>query len=154
MAMVCRCGSFSRSLFSAVRSLPGTSSPSSFSPSTLVRSHLHQLLTPPLQYVVASSARFYSRRSVWKGPFVDAFLMKSKMEKKKDLANRKIWSRRSTILPEFVNSTVRIYNGKTHVRCKITEDKVGHKFGEFASTRKRKVSRPGNTKGAKTKGKK
>ena len=53
--------------------------------------------------------------------------------------NRKIWSRRSTILPEFVGCTFRIYNGKTHFRCKITEDKVGHKFGEFALTRKRKV---------------
>lgn len=50
----------------------------------------------------------------------------------------KIWSRRSTILPEFVGSSVRIYNGKTFVRCKITEGKVGHKFGEFSFTRKRR----------------
>ena len=58
------------------------------------------------------------------------------MKKKKDLLlNRKIWSRRSSILPEFVNCSVRIYNGKSPVRCKITEGKVGHKFGEFASTR-------------------
>ena len=71
-------------------------------------------------------------RSVWKVPFVDAFLMK----KKNAALNRKIWSRRSTILPEYVDSSVRIYNGKTHVRCKITEGKVGHKFGEFAFTRK------------------
>ncbi|KAH0943091.1 hypothetical protein HID58_002728 [Brassica napus] len=71
-------------------------------------------------------------RSVWKDPFVDAFLMK----KKNAALNRKIWSRRSTILPEYVDSSVRIYNGKTHVRCKITEGKVGHKFGEFAFTRK------------------
>ncbi|CAL9241487.1 unnamed protein product [Arabidopsis halleri] len=71
-------------------------------------------------------------RSVWKDPFVDAFLMK----KKNAALNRKIWSRRSTILPEYVDSAVRIYNGKTHVRCKITEGKVGHKFGEFAFTRK------------------
>lgn len=70
-------------------------------------------------------------RSVWKDPFVDAFLMK-----KNAALNRKIWSRRSTILPEYVDSSVRIYNGKTHVRCKITEGKVGHKFGEFAFTRK------------------
>ena len=54
------------------------------------------------------------------------------MKKKRDLLlNRKIWSRRSSILPEFVNCSVRIYNGKTPVRCKITEGKVGHKFGEF-----------------------
>ena len=71
-------------------------------------------------------------RSVWKDPFVDAFLMK----KKNAALNRKIWSRRSTILPEYVDSSVRIYNGKTHVRCKITEGKVGHKIGEFAFTRK------------------
>ncbi|CAN6812029.1 unnamed protein product [Brassica oleracea] len=71
-------------------------------------------------------------RSVWKDPFVDAFLM----NKKNAALNRKIWSRRSTILPEYVDSSVRIYNGKTHVRCEITEGKVGHKFGEFAFTRK------------------
>ncbi|KAF8099973.1 hypothetical protein N665_0234s0020 [Sinapis alba] len=71
-------------------------------------------------------------RSVWKDPFVDAFLMK----KRNAALNRKIWSRRSTILPEYVDSSVGIYNDKTHVRCKITEGKVGHKFGEFAFTRK------------------
>ncbi|CDY53209.1 BnaC03g74030D [Brassica napus] len=71
-------------------------------------------------------------RSVWKDPFVDALLM----NKKNAALNRKIWSRRSTILPEYVDSSVRIYNGKTHVRCEITEGKVGHKFGEFAFTRK------------------
>ncbi|CDY50105.1 BnaC01g43530D [Brassica napus] len=58
------------------------------------------------------------------------------MKKKNAALNRKIWSRRSTILPEYVDSSVRIYNGKTHVRCKITEGKVGHKIGEFAFTRK------------------
>ena len=64
------------------------------------------------------------------------------MKKKRDLLlNRKIWSRRSSISPEFVDCSVRIYNGKTSVRCKITEGKVGHKFGEFASTRKRRLSR-------------
>ncbi|KAL6178648.1 hypothetical protein ACLB2K_047640 [Fragaria x ananassa] len=72
------------------------------------------------------------------GAFVDAFLMKMKTNKEL-LMNKKIWSRRSTILPEFVGCTVRIYNGKTHVRCKITEEKVGHKFGEFAMTRKRRL---------------
>lgn len=69
--------------------------------------------------------------------------------------NRKIWSRRSTILPEFVGCTFQIYNGKTHVKCKITEEKVGHKFGEFAMTRKRRVrvqqksKVPGKKKGKK-----
>ncbi|RAL42334.1 unnamed protein product [Cuscuta campestris] len=76
-------------------------------------------------------------RSIWKGSFVDAFLLRLK-ENKEQLTNKKIWSRRSTILPEFVGSVVRIYNGKNFVRCKITEGKVGHKFGEFAMTRKRR----------------
>ncbi|WMV46542.1 hypothetical protein MTR67_039927 [Solanum verrucosum] len=62
------------------------------------------------------------RRSIWKGSFVDAFLLR--MKKKRDLLfNRKIWSRRSSISPEFVDCSVRIYNGKTPVRCKITEGK-------------------------------
>ncbi|KAL4606085.1 hypothetical protein ACB092_09G077700 [Castanea dentata] len=92
------------------------------------------------------------RRSIWKGSFVDAFLLR--MKKKRDLLlNRKIWPRRSSILPEFVNCSERIYNGKTPVRCKITEGKVGHKFGEFASTRKRILSRtnigPGRKRGKK-----
>nr|YP_010944066.1 ribosomal protein S19 [Leucomeris decora]YP_010944118.1 ribosomal protein S19 [Nouelia insignis]WLW15704.1 ribosomal protein S19 [Leucomeris decora]WLW15754.1 ribosomal protein S19 [Nouelia insignis] len=91
------------------------------------------------------------RRSIWKGSFVDAFLLR--MKKKRDLLlNRKIGSRRSSsILPEFVDCSVRIYNGKTPVRCKITEG--GHKFGEFSSTRKRRSSRtnigPGRKKGKK-----
>jgi small subunit ribosomal protein S19 len=78
------------------------------------------------------------RSHFYDGAFVDAFLMKMKNNKEL-LMNRKIWSRRSTILPEFVGCTVRIHNGKTHVRCKITEEKVGHKFGEFAMTRKRRL---------------
>ncbi|KAK6925292.1 Ribosomal protein S19/S15 [Dillenia turbinata] len=80
------------------------------------------------------------RRSIWKGSFIDAFLLRMK-KKRESLLNRKIWSRRSSISPEFVDCSVRIYNGKTPVRCKITEGKVGHKFGEFASTRKRRLSR-------------
>ncbi|CAN0901144.1 Ribosomal protein S19, mitochondrial [Linum grandiflorum] len=87
-------------------------------------------------------------RAMWKGPFVDAFLLKLK-NKGEPLANRKIWSRRSVILPEFLNSTVRIYNGKTFVRCKITEGKVGHKFGEFALTRRRKKMRGSDPKASK-----
>nr|AKI85085.1 ribosomal protein S19 [Geranium maderense] len=73
-------------------------------------------------------------RSRWKDPFVDACLFKIK-DNRKLLANKKVWSRRSTILPEFVGLTMQVYNGKNHVRCKITEGKVGHKFGEFAMTR-------------------
>nr|WRY69243.1 ribosomal protein S19 [Elaeis guineensis] len=90
------------------------------------------------------------RRSIWKGSFVDAFLLR--MKKKRDLLlSRKIWSRRSSISPEFVDCSVLIYNGKTPVRCKITEGKVGHKFGEFASTRKRRPSRTFKGKGRKGK---
>ncbi|WMV46533.1 hypothetical protein MTR67_039918 [Solanum verrucosum] len=63
------------------------------------------------------------RRSIWKGSFVDAFLLR--MKKKRDLLfNRKIWSRRSSISPKFVDCSVRIYNGKTPVCCKITEGKA------------------------------
>lgn len=91
-------------------------------------------------------------QSTWRGSFIDGFLFKTK--KNRDLlVNKKIWSRRSTIWPEFANSTVRIYNGKAFVRCKLTEGKVGHKFGEFALTRKRRPRT--NTGGqAKKKGKK
>nr|CAN71463.1 hypothetical protein VITISV_017694 [Vitis vinifera] len=80
------------------------------------------------------------QQSIWKGSFVDAFLLR--MKNKRDLLlNRKIWSHRSSISSDFVDCSVRIYNGKTPIRCKITEGKVGHKFGEFASTRKRRPSR-------------
>ncbi|MED6110725.1 hypothetical protein PIB30_045507 [Stylosanthes scabra] len=72
-----------------------------------------------------------------KPAFIDAFLHKMRNNKTL-LMNKTIWSRRSTILPEFVDTTVKIYNGKTTIRCKINEGKVGHKFGEFALTRKRK----------------
>lgn len=83
------------------------------------------------------NSKIMPRRSLWKGSFVDAFL--AELKNKKDvLANKKIWSRRSSILPEFLNTTVRIYNGRNFVRCKVTEEKVGHKFGEFALTRKRR----------------
>nr|BEI32523.1 ribosomal protein S19 [Weissia exserta] len=69
-------------------------------------------------------------RSVWKGPFVDACLFKQKK------IRWKIWSRRSCILPQFVGRYAQIYNGRGSVGLKITEEMVGHKFGEFASTRK------------------
>ncbi|KAJ8769583.1 hypothetical protein K2173_005186 [Erythroxylum novogranatense] len=95
-------------------------------------------------------SNFTQSRFVSRIPFVDGFLMKMK-QNNKSINNKKIWSRRSTILPEFVNTTVRIYNGKTFVRCKITEGKVGHKFGEFAMTRKRRKIAPANTKQGKKK---
>ncbi|KAG5400124.1 hypothetical protein BRARA_D00780 [Brassica rapa] len=58
------------------------------------------------------------------------------MKKEKAALKKKIWSRSSTILPGHVGSSVRIYNGNTHVHCKITEGKIEHKFGGFAFARK------------------
>jgi len=71
-------------------------------------------------------------RSLWKGPFVDANMFTGL-----DKTNKRIWSRRSVIVPQFVNKTVSIHNGKSFISLLITEDMVGHKFGEFAITRKR-----------------
>jgi small subunit ribosomal protein S19 len=93
---------------------------------------------------------FMPRRSIWKGSFVDAFLDRMK-KKRESLMSRKIWSRRSSISPEFVDCSVLIYNGKTFVRCKITEGKVGHKFGEFALTRRRRPHQTNRGKGRKGK---
>ena len=76
-------------------------------------------------------------RSVWKGPFVDPSLLK-KVEKLKDQSNRqpiKTWSRKSTIIPEFVGYSFLIYNGKKFIPIKISEEMVGHKLGEFSPTR-------------------
>ena len=76
-------------------------------------------------------------RSVWKGPFVDGFLLKKAEEARtsgrKDVI--KTWSRRSTILPQFVGLTFNVYNGRKHVPVSVNEDMVGHKLGEFAPTR-------------------
>ncbi len=76
-------------------------------------------------------------RSLKKGPFVDAHLMK-KVEAQKDLEKKKViktWSRRSTIFPNFVGHTIAVYDGRKHVPVYIQEDMVGHKLGEFAPTR-------------------
>ena len=76
-------------------------------------------------------------RSVWKGPFVEESLIK-KVEKEKSAPSRKpikTWSRKSTILPDFVGISFLIYNGKKFIPITISEDMVGHKFGEFAPTR-------------------
>jgi small subunit ribosomal protein S19 len=73
-------------------------------------------------------------RSVWKGPYVDPSLLRSTQIK------RKLWSRRSCVLPQFVGCFTQIYNGTKWIGLKITEDMVGHKFGEFASTRKKKLA--------------
>ena len=76
-------------------------------------------------------------RSVWKGPFVDPSLLK-KVEKLKTQASPtpiKTWSRKSTIIPEFVGISFLIYNGKKFIPITISEDMVGHKLGEFSPTR-------------------
>jgi len=76
-------------------------------------------------------------RSVWKGPFVDGYLLKkaeaARGSGRKDVI--KTWSRRSTILPQFVGITFGVYNGKKHIPVLVTEDMVGHKLGEFSPTR-------------------
>ena len=78
-------------------------------------------------------------RSVWKGPFVDLHLLK-KAETAQDAgATRagpiKTWSRRSTILPQFVGLTFNVHNGRKFIPVSVNEDMVGHKLGEFAPTR-------------------
>ena len=77
-------------------------------------------------------------RSIKKGPFVDASLMKKIVklneENKKEVV--KTWSRRSTIFPDFVGHTIAVHNGKEFIPVYVTEDMVGHKLGEFALTRK------------------
>lgn len=76
-------------------------------------------------------------RSVSKGPFVDGYLLK-KADKARDTKSNaviKIWSRRSTILPQFVGLTFGVYNGQKHVPVLVSEDMIGHKFGEFSPTR-------------------
>ena len=77
-------------------------------------------------------------RSLKKGPFVDAYLLKKveaieAMGEKKQ--NIKTWSRRSTIFPQFIGHTFAVYNGKKHIPVYVTEEMVGHKLGEFAPTR-------------------
>lgn len=76
-------------------------------------------------------------RSVKKGPFYDQYLLdkveKVRGEGRKDVI--KTWSRRSTIIPEFVTVTFAVHNGKKFVPVLVTEDMVGHKLGEFAPTR-------------------
>ena len=77
-------------------------------------------------------------RSVWKGPFVDGYLLKKAEAARASSRHEmiKIWSRRSTILPQFVGLTVRrLQRPQAHSRCMVTEEMVGHKFGEFAPTR-------------------
>ena len=76
-------------------------------------------------------------RSIWKGPFVDLHLLK-KAQTAQEASTRtpiKTWSRRSTILPDFVGLTFSVYNGRKFVPVSVNEEMVGHKLGEFAPTR-------------------
>ena len=76
-------------------------------------------------------------RSSWKGPFVDGYLLK-KAEAVQNSGRKyviKTWSRRSTILPQFVGLTFGVYNGQKHVPVSVSEDMVGMKLGEFSPTR-------------------
>ena len=76
-------------------------------------------------------------RSVSKGPFVDEYLLKKAKEARESKTKKIIqtWSRRSTIVPEFVGLTFAVHNGKRFIPVFITENMVGHKLGEFAPTR-------------------
>ncbi len=88
-------------------------------------------------------------RSVKKGPFVDAHLIK-KVDAVRTTSDKrpiKTWSRRSTILPDFVGLTIAVHNGKQHIPVYVTENMVGHKLGEFSLTRTFK----GHTAGKKAK---
>ena len=89
-------------------------------------------------------------RSVWKGPFVDPSLLK-KVEKLKFQAKPtpiKTWSRKSTIIPEFIGISFLIYNGKKFIPIKISEEMVGHKLGEFSPTRQFSGHTPADKKAA------
>ena len=88
-------------------------------------------------------------RSIKKGPFVDAHLIK-KVETIRATSDKrpiKTWSRRSTVLPGFVGLTIAVHNGKQHIPVYVTENMVGHKLGEFSLTRTFK----GHTAGKKAK---
>jgi small subunit ribosomal protein S19 len=76
-------------------------------------------------------------RSIKKGPFVDAHLLKKieTVRANNDKRPVKTWSRRSTVLPEFVGLTIAVHNGKQHIPVYVSENMVGHKLGEFSLTR-------------------
>ncbi len=79
------------------------------------------------------------KRSNWKGPFVDPRLLEKLVKaSQSDKASAKVittWSRASTIIPQFVNYTFMVHNGKKHIPVRITDDMVGRKLGEFSPTR-------------------
>ena len=89
-------------------------------------------------------------RSVWKGPFVDPSLLKKVeiMKGKSSPAPIKTWSRKSTIIPEFIGVSFLIHNGKKFIPIKISEEMVGHKLGEFSPTRQFSGHTPADKKAA------
>ena len=89
-------------------------------------------------------------RAIWKGPFVEPGLL-AKVEKMKNTSNKqpiKTWSRKSTIIPDFVGLSFLIYNGKKFIPIKISEEMVGHKLGEFSPTRTFNGHTPADKKAA------
>ena len=89
-------------------------------------------------------------RSVWRGPFVDPSLIKKveKLKNKTDKQPIKTWSRKSTIIPEFVGHSFLIHNGKKFIPIKISEEMVGHKLGEFSPTSQFSGHTPADKKAA------
>ena len=89
-------------------------------------------------------------RSVWKGPFVDPSLIKlvEKQKNKGTTTPIKTWSRKSTIIPEFIGISFLIHNGKKFIPIKISEEMVGHKLGEFSPTRQFHGHTPADKKAA------
>jgi small subunit ribosomal protein S19 len=83
-------------------------------------------------------------RAVWKGPFIDETLLKKVLKVEKESTRKRLpkittWSRRSVILPQFLEKTVHVYNGSKMIPLVISEEMVGYKFGEFIPTRTRAV---------------
>ena len=92
-------------------------------------------------------------RSVWKGPFVDPSLIKKvdSLKNKPSITPIKTWSRKSTIIPDFVGHSFLVYNGKKFIPIKISEEMVGHKLGEFSPTRQFSGHTPADKKAAQEK---
>ena len=91
-------------------------------------------------------------RSVWKGPFIDGYLIKKADKVRESGRNEviKTWSRRSTIMPQFVGLTFGVHNGNKFIPVSVSEEMVGHKLGEFAPTRTFKGHTPADKKAAAT----
>ena len=83
-------------------------------------------------------------RAVWKGPFIDETLLKKVLKVEKESIQKRLpkimtWSRRSIILPQFLEKTVHVHNGSKMVPLVVSEEMIGYKFGEFVPTRTRAV---------------